>query len=437
MKRHIESHLLAWRTQAQRKPIILRGARQVGKTHVVRSLGNSFEHFIEINFEMTPKLADVFIEDLDPQRIIRDLSLALGTKITPGETLLFFDEIQMAPPAITALRYFYEKMPELHVIAAGSLLDFALEGLGVPVGRVQFLYMYPLSFLEFLQAKQLDCLVEAITQHDVNQPMSQIVHDKLLTLLGEYFAVGGMPEALQCWLDTEDLFACQKIHTTLINNYQQDFEKYATKFQIKYVDTLFQKIPRQLGEIFKYSKVSDDYRKRELVPCLDLLTKASVCHPIYHSDGQGIPLGAQTKLDKFKLIFLDIALSQTILGLSTNHWILSPRESLINNGAITESFVGQEMLAYSHCHDKKQLYFWIRQERSSQAEVDYLIQKDRDIIPIEVKSGKAGKLRSLHLFLEGHGGSPYGIKISAQNYMQNNKIVSYPLYAINEALKES
>ena len=204
MKRFIDKHLAEWKESTTRKPLLLRGARQVGKTFAVRSLGRLFDNFVEINFELNPDVALIFEKDLEPQRIVRELSLFIGRQIVPGTTLLFFDEIQSVPKAFSSLRYFYELMPELHVIAAGSLLDFVTEYIGIPVGRVTSLYMYPVSFIEFLGALHQDFLVEEILKHTPEAPLSDPIHQKLLSFVGEYLAIGGMPEIVQCWQEKKD-----------------------------------------------------------------------------------------------------------------------------------------------------------------------------------------------------------------------------------------
>ena len=436
MQRTIYNYLKKWKNYQTRKPLIIRGARQVGKTHVVRELGDTFESYVEINFELMPNIIQLFEKDLSPTRIIRDLSLITKQSIIPGKTLLFFDEIQEAPNAITALRYFYEKMPNLHVIAAGSLLDFALENIGVPVGRISFLYMYPMSFVEFLYATQNNLLAEEILHHNLSNPLALPIHTKLLDLLGIYMAIGGMPEAVKCWLDTENLAMCNTIHHQIISAYEQDFQKYSKKHQLKYIDMLFNRIPLYLGQQFKYSNIAKEYRKRELEPCINLLVKAGIIHQIYHSAGNGLPLGAEINLDKFKIIFLDIALSQAILGLETKDWIIDPLHAFINKGAIAESFVAQELLAYSDPNMQQKLYYWQRETRGSNAEVDYLIQKNSNVIPIEVKSGEGRSLKSMKLFLQNRPNSPYGVRFSIHNYSEFDGIHSYPLYAIAKLPQE-
>lgn len=430
MKRLLFTELIKWRNSPIRKPLLLRGARQVGKTHVVRQLGSQFESFVEINFEKNPNLKKIFEPDLDPLRISRDLSIVLNKKIEPQKTLLFVDEIQEEPRAITALRYFYEEMPQLHLIAAGSLVDFAIEQVGIPVGRVEFLYMYPMSFIEYLAAKGCQSLAIEIINHTPTELMNEAIHNKALRLLGEYMAIGGMPAAVNQWIAQQDIELCGKVLKSIKNAYEQDFSKYAKKHEIKYLDLLFKQIPSMVCQHFKYSNLSTNFKKRDLEPPLHLLEKAGIINQIVKSVGGGIPLGAQADFNKFKLIMHDIGLNQTLLGLDLKDWFLEPESAFINKGNITESFVGQELLAYSNSSDKHRLYYWHTEKRSAQAEVDYLMASDNKVIPIEVKSGHGGGLQSIRLFLDTHPQSPYGIRLSIQNYSIFDHIHSYPLYAI-------
>jgi predicted AAA+ superfamily ATPase len=435
MKRLIDHDLQEWKMNPRRKALLLRGARQVGKTYAVRNLGKSFENFIEINFERQKEVHIFFEGDLDPKKIVQSLSLFTRQPIIPGKTLLFLDEIQALPRVIIALRYFYELMPELHVIAAGSLLDFAIEAVGIPVGRIESLYVYPLSFIEFLLAqKGGEIVVQEIFRHPVQERMSEPIHEKFLELVSNYVAIGGMPEAVKLWIDYNDPLKCAHAHTALIEAYRQDFHSYAKKHQIKYVDLLFDEVPRQLEKQFQYSKIEGDFRKRELAPCMDLLEKAGVVHRIYRTAANGIPLGAEVSFNHFKAILLDVALSQALLGLEMHPLFLYPIKELTNRGGIAEAFVGQELLAYSTSYKKAHLYYWERAERTSQAEVDYLVQDNQNIIPIEVKSGAGSTLLSMHTFLNSHPKSPHGIRFSTQNYSVYEKIHSYPLYAIVKAI---
>ena len=437
MKRLIDFHLQNWKNDPDRKSFLLRGARQVGKTYSCRELGQSFEYFVEINFEINPQLAEIFNRDLDPQRIIRDLGLLTAKNIVPGKTLLFFDEIQEAPKAVKSLRYFHELLPELHVIAAGSLLDFVLENIGIPVGRVASLYMYPMSFLEFLAAQDNQAIVELILRHDPAEPLSKPIHDKLLALLGEYLAVGGMPEVIQTWISRKDLRKCETIQTLLVDAYRQDFSKYCKKFQVKYVDLIFDEIPCWFGRKFRYSKMPGNWRKRELAPAFELLKKASVAHEVRHTSSNGLPLGGETNPNRFKVIFLDIGLAQSILGLDLAEWILKPDAAIVNRGILAEAFVGQEILAYSSPQKKGALFYWHREAHASNAEVDYMLAQGQDIVPVEVKSGATGTLRSLHIFLkEKSSVSPYGIRFSGHNFSVFQKIHSYPLYAVANLFRD-
>lgn len=430
MKRIIDYFLLEWKNeQYDRKPLLIRGARQVGKTHAARTLGKTFTHFVEVNLEAHEQIRTIFMQDLDPKRIIFQISELFKTDIIPGSTLLFIDEIQAVPKALTTLRYFYEIIPELHVIAAGSLLDFAIEQVGMPVGRISSLYMYPMSFLEFLVALGHERWVGTILNHNPNEILFEPLHSTLLNLLGTYLAIGGMPAAVNMWIQTQTSRNVKKIHTDLLDSYQQDFNKYAASHQIKYLDALFHHALAQLSNKFIYSRVGE-YQKRELEPALDLLQKAGLVHLIIRSSGQGIPLGAQAKLDDFKIIFLDVALSQALLNLDITPWFIDPLTTFINKGQIVEAFVGQELLAYADPITKNRLFYWRREERNSQAEVDYLMQLKEHVIPIEVKAGTNLRIKSMHMFLDTHPHSFYGIRFSSHNYVTDQRLHTYPLYAI-------
>ncbi len=427
MKRLIDWHLLKWKDEKRRKPLLLRGARQIGKTYSIRQFAKNFDSFVELNFELTPEAKTIFEKDLQPKRIIWELGLLTQTTIIPGKTLLFLDEIHVAPQAILALRYFYELMPDIHVIAAGSLIDFAIEKVGMPVGRVNMLYLYPLSFIEFLAATNNSRFIEAILE---KKQLSDILHDKLLDLLGHYLAIGGMPEAVQAWVETKDPRASYEAQKGLVETYRQDFPKYAKKHQFSYLDILFNQIPHFIGKQFKFSEIHGDYKKRELAPSLDLLRKANVIHQINHTSAQGLPLGAEINLKWFKIIFLDVGILQNLLGLDLSAWFLNPDRNLINRGTIAEAFVGQELLAYSSPISKNELYFWKRESKSAQSEIDYVYDFQHKILPIEVKSGHGTTLRSMHRFLEEHKNSKFGIRFWAENYLTTDNIISRPLYSI-------
>ncbi len=429
-KRIIDFHLDKWKSDPYRKPLLLRGARQVGKTYAIRRLGKQFKFFVEINFEQLEGAALVFEKDLIPEKMILALSMLVKTSIIPGETLLFLDEVQQAPRAILALRYFYEQMPDLHVIAAGSLLEFAVAKVGVPVGRISMFYMYPLSFLEYLVATGNKLIAKEIVNHSLGIPIEDVIHTKILDLLGEYLSIGGMPEAVARWIQTQDPASALQVLQQIAATYRQDFEKYGKKTQIKYLEQVFRQIPHFVSKEFSYREIHEEYRKRELAPALDLLEMANIIHIIRYSSGQGIPIGAGVDFDIFKVIYLDIGLCQAILGSDISVWFLRPLEGFQNRRNIAEGFVGQELICYANPDTKAEVHFWKRKEKNSSAEVDYLIQRGEQIIPIEVKSGHGKTLRSLHLFLDSHSQSNRAIRFSSHNYSIDEKLDSRPLYAV-------
>ncbi|NGX62111.1 MAG: hypothetical protein K940chlam9_01605 [Chlamydiae bacterium] len=436
MKRYTMRSLMEWKRSPSRKSLLLRGARQVGKTHLVRQFGTTFEHFVEINLETYPDLIPLFEGNLDPERIIRELSLRFQAPIEPGKTLLFIDEIQEFPRAIIALRYFYEKMPGLHVVAAGSLVDFAIQQVGVPVGRVEFLYLYPLSFLEFLEAMERRDLVEAILAQEMGVPFSDPIHQLLLEYFAQYLLVGGMPDAVKCWRDEKNFRACQMIHHNLMVAYRQDFHKYAKEHQVKYLNLILEEAPRFMGRKFTFMSLSGDYRKRDLDPCLDLLIYARVLHKVYQTSAQGLPLLAGSSYQRYKLIFIDIALAQTLLGIGLQESMMNLAKELVNRGEAVEALVGQELLAYSEPRMDPTLFYWHRERAGSTAEVDYVIQKGHDIFPIEVKSGSKREMRSLYRFLETHLTSSFGYRISIDPFSDEEKLASVPLYAIAKLFQD-
>jgi len=429
MKRTIDYFLREWKTREHRKPLLLRGARQVGKTHAIRTLGKTFSTFIEINLETNETARAIIERDLNVERIVFQLSELTQKPIKPGSTLLFFDEIQNTPNTINALRYFYELMPELHVIAAGSLLDFAIEQVGIPVGRVTSLYMHPVSFVEFLVAQGHKEWVKAFLEHSPEKPLGEPLHELLLHQVGIYLAIGGMPEAVNQWIKVKQSRAVKIVHEDLIATYEQDFGKYAKQHQIKYLTLLFSKSIQQLSHKFMYARIGE-YQKRELEPALELLERAGIVTKVTRSAGLGIPIGAQADLNDFKIIFLDVGISQSLLKLDITPWFIDPLATFVNKGELVEAFVGQEILAYADPIRKERLYYWHKENRTSQAEVDYLIQVEDKVIPIEVKSGSSRRIKSMHLFFESHPDSPYGLRIWANNYDTEKNIRSYPLYAL-------
>lgn len=435
MKRIVDYYLLQWKSDKMRQPLLLRGARQIGKTYAVRQLGKTYESFVEINLEDQRQAHAAFENNLDPAMMIIMLSAAVQKDIIPGKTLLFLDEIQAMPRAIIALRYFYENMPELHIIAAGSLLDFAINQVGIPVGRVESLYMQPISFIEYFAVFN-KFAVRQILHHDNTEQIQDPIHAIGLDALRQYFVIGGMPKSVQQWIDYQKPLQISKVHTGILDSYRQDFSKYAKNHEIKYVEKVFDQIPRQLGQKFKYSLIEGEYRKRELAPALDLLVTAGIAKKVYYSAGQGIPLGAQSSDLDYKVIFLDVGLAQARLGLDLAGWFLEPEQTFQNKGALVEAFVGQEIAAYTAPHSKNDLYYWHKDSSPAQAEINYLATINYQVIPIEVKSGTGRTLKSLNYFLQTHEQSRYGIKFSTQDYSVYNNIHSYPLYAIAKVMSD-
>lgn len=432
MKRDLFQSLMEWKNSRLRKPLILRGARQVGKSWLVNEFAKTFASFARINFEKQPEACEFFQGDLLFPQLLEKLELYIGQKIIPKETLLFFDEIQECERAIIALRYFKEELPDLHVIAAGSLIDFSLENIGMPVGRVQFLYLHPLSFGEFLSVIGKDDLRNYILQSDIDP----VLHNKILEHVKNYFWLGGMPEVINEWIINRNFQTCLDIQDEILLTYKQDFEKYAKKRLIDKVEMVFNTVPEHLGEKFIYSKVDETSRSTLLKEALDCLKKAGVVHVVYHTSGQGVPLAAGKDSKKFKVFFFDTGLAQRLLGLNLQQWVTTPL-NIKHVGAIAEQFVAQEYFAYSSVKNPAELYYWHREEPTSNAEVDFLFVINGDIIPVEVKSGKKGHLKSLKLFLETHKHSKYGVKISEQPFNYDDEVISIPFYAIEFLVKNN
>lgn len=431
MYRSLEKDLYKWKNSQTRYPLLLRGARQVGKTYLIEKFGKeAFSSFVSVNFEEHPEAIGCF-QTLDPEEILIRLQLILKQKISPGETLLFLDEIQVCPKAITALRYFKEKLPSLHVIGAGSLLEFTLikEKFSFPVGRVQFMYLKPLSFVEYLYARKKTSLVKALEEISINKVFSEEKHQEILRLVKEYFIVGGMPAVVSTFCDQLSLENCSTIHEILLATYEADFSKYSKPSEDKYLKIIFRGIFKEIAKQFKYSRIDPDIKSRELKHALNHLNWAGLIYMIHASTGSGIPLTAQLKSSRFKVIFLDIGLAQHALQVDPRIF-LEKDLLLLNRGVLTEQFVGQELLAYQNPSQQESLFFWQREKKTSDAEIDYLYPFHESIIPIEVKSGVSGRLKSMQEFLKEKKGS-IGIQISQKPLSIEKNILSVPLYAVS------
>ena len=406
--------LVKWKERASRAPLIIRGARQVGKSWLVREHGKIYTHFIEVNLELMPELIEVF-NDLygKPKDLIETLAIKLKQDFSLGETLLFIDEIQECKNAIKSLRSFKELLPKLHVIAAGSLLEFALEELSFPVGRVDFLYMHPLSFSEFLKASNPN-LLELTTEQKLN------FHDDFLQEWKKYIILGGMPEVVATFLETNSYDEAQLIQSRLIESYRRDFYKYAKHTDIEILTQLFAIIPRFVGQQVKYTSLVPGKRIEKIKKGISLLAKSGILLPCYHSNAKGLPLGAEVKARIFKLFFVDIGLTLRFQGLNMKEAAYNIDMEFINKGALAEQFFAQELISETGWNDFPQLYFWQRQKKNSSAEVDFIISRNQKIIPVEIKSGKNSKIKSVRMFLQ-ETGNEQGIQLSPANKQISSK----------------
>jgi len=429
IKRNIDQVLLSWKTDPDRKPLLIRGARQVGKSSTIEHLGCHFEHFVAINFEKNKKSHALFDGDLDVKEICMKLSIQFKKPIVPEKTLLFFDEIQSCPNAIISLRYFYEEYPELHVIAAGSLLEFALEELpSFGVGRIDSLFMYPFSFQEFMFACGEELLWDEVCKSSPEKPLFSVFHEKCLDILKKYLVIGGMPVVVSNFVKNNDILRVQKALDRLILSFQNDFAKYKKKLPALLLREVFSSIVKQSGRKFIYSKAAETsiYNIKQAV---NILIMAGLVIPVVSTSANGIPLGAEVNHKKCKMLLLDTGIFQRLLDLQLSDFLFSDNFEVINKGAIAEQFAGLELLKNSSPYMIENLYFWTREKEKSQAEVDYLIHCNEKIIPIEVKSGKIGKMQSMHLFLA-EKQSEYGIRTSLENFTKYDRIRVFPLYAI-------
>ena len=310
MKRLAEKKLLEWKNSTRRKPLIIRGARQVGKTWLVENfLAKHFDSYIKIDLEKQHNIHTHFEGDLDPKTILTYLELEAG-RIVPGKTLLFFDEIQACPRAITALRYFYEQMPELHVITAGSLLEFAFGEISVPVGRVQYMHLHPMTFYEYLLAIGKEQMADYVHQSPLD--IAEEIQKKILNELRSYFFVGGMPECIKIYRDSGSMIEAFQVQSEILDSYRDDFSKYKPKIDITCLDAVFLNVAKSIGEQLKYTRLNTGHSSQTNHKAFDLLVKAKLIHKIPACDPSGLPLGATANQKKFKAIMLDIGLLQRI-----------------------------------------------------------------------------------------------------------------------------
>ncbi len=401
MKRKALEHLKQWKNEKRRKPLVIRGARQVGKTWLVREFGKmTFKSVLEINFDRNPEMADLMMLP-DLKEVLRNLELTLDTDIQVGTTLLFLDEIQSAPQVFSRLRYFYEELPELHVIAAGSLLEFLLEDheFSMPVGRIEYLFLGPLTFEEFLLGIGEKRLVTFLKEYKFGVNIPENLHQKLLNFVKSYFIVGGMPAVISAYLQKNSYRDAIREQQIVLETYEDDFNKYKRKVNTNRIKKVFKKIPTMIGQKIKYVNIDRHEKSAALSQAIYLLEQARIIYCVKHTAANGLPLEAEINERDFKTIFLDIGLIQSSLNLQYSEILQSNELISINSGSLAEQYVGQHLLSLSPHHQKPSLQYWNRENKSSTAEIDYLKVIGGKIVPIEVKARKTGSLKSLHLFV--------------------------------------
>ncbi len=398
MHRNCLSDLRHWFKQPQHKPLILRGARQVGKSTLVHIFAEQRKiELVTINLERNPERAEWF-DSNDPAEIVATIRLLMNVNLSPSRSILFLDEIQAAPGVLAALRYFYEELPELHVVAAGSLLDFELASpnFSMPVGRISYLHMYPMGFTEFLRAIGEEALANFVECWSVGDALPTPVHEKLMVLLRQCMAVGGMPEAVKAFRDSRDYRRCEIIKQDLMATFGDDFAKYARHQDQELIRQCFRKAPSFIGRKVKYSEINANMGTPRVSRAITQLSMAKIVHKVLRTSSNSLPLAAEENSKFFKLLFLDVGLVATMLNASPK--LLQDQLMQVNRGALAEQWVGQELLGSLESYRPPHLHYWAREARSSSAEVDYVIEGARVPVPVEVKAGKSGTLKSLHLF---------------------------------------
>jgi predicted AAA+ superfamily ATPase len=427
MKRLKYSELIKWKSSPKRKPLILEGARQVGKTFLVNQFAkNEYSDLVYLNFEHNPKLKTLFEESLDPHTILRNINLLSGKKAEENKSLIFFDEIQVLPTVLTSLKYFYEQAPEYHIIAAGSLLGVSINKQdGFPVGKVNFMRLYPMNFAEFLLARGNELLLNELDNKDDFYAIPEALHDKLNRELKMYLFLGGMPEVVQDYINNSDIVSAREIQKDILMAYQHDFSKYTSKSQALKTTEFWKSVPYQLSKEnkkFKYKDVKKNARASTYEQTIEYLNSAGLINISYNVSTPKIPLSAYADYSKFKVFMLDTGLLGAMLDVSSEI-ILQPTAIFSEyNGAFIESFVASELKAANH----EALYYWTSK---SEAELDFILQYNNTIIPLEVKSGMSRKLKSLKSYTDKY--SPdLAIRISPRNFSSANSFVNIPLYSV-------
>lgn len=406
IQRNIDVELLEWKDNPMRKPLLLRGARQVGKSSAVRHFGKEFQFFAEVNFERHKTVKTFFQGDIDIRLIVQKIAIYINVPIEEGKTLLFLDEIQECPEAIMALRFFKEDYPGLHVIAAGSLLEFTLQELPTfGVGRIHTLFMYPMTFDEFLNANNENGLISMKRQADSQHPLDAAFHEKLIEYFRIYLLVGGMPEAVLAWIKTHNFNQCSHIQEDIILTYEDNFSKYKKRVSPDLLRTTLHGICHQPGEKITFKQISADYRSSQIREAVRLLTLAGLVIPVIATSGNGIPLDAEANEKNMKILLLDSGLLLSVLQLEGNlaqHLVDliitgSPKD-LVNKGGLVEMVAGLELLRNKPCVQRQKMFYW-EKSGNSIAEIDYLDTFHLKVTPIEIKSGTQGGMKSLWQFM--------------------------------------
>ncbi|MDR1222306.1 MAG: AAA family ATPase [Tannerella sp.] len=433
LERTVDKELSKWKTDEYRKPLLLRGARQVGKSSTVRELGKQFDSFLEMNFEKKEsrdaKL--LFERSSSPKRLCDELSALYDMPVIPGRTLLFLDEIQACIPAISSLRYFYEEYPELHVIAAGSLLEFALQEVpSFGVGRIRSIYMYPFSFDEYLRAMGAGMLAGALQKATPEDSFSESLHNRCLQELLRFMLIGGMPKVVATYARGGSLLDCQKMLDDLTFSLYDDFSKYRERVPTSRLREVFASVIHQTGGKFTYVHASKDTSYRQIKESMELLELAGIIYPVTHTSANGLPLAAEMNTKHRKYLIFDTGIYQRFLRLDPGQLLTAEKPEQVNRGALAELFAGLELLKSAPCTFPMQLYYWQREKAGSSAEVDYVVQSGADIVPLEVKSGTKGSMQSMFQFLS-EKKYPYGIRCSMENFGTYPNVKIYPLYAVS------
>jgi uncharacterized protein len=428
MKRDKISGLIAWKNRSSRKPLIIRGARQVGKTWLMKEFGRAeYAQTVYVNFEKTKQLKALFTDDFDVNRIIHGLQIETGITIHPDNTLLIFDEIQSVPEAITALKYFYEDAPEYNIIAAGSLLGVALHsGISFPVGKVEFMDLQPLSFPEFLDATGDSNLVELLNTGDWK--LITTFKLKYIQRLRQYYYVGGMPEAVLKFNESENYQEVRDIHKQILNAYELDFSKHAPTAIVPRIRMVWNSIPAQLAKEnrkFIYGLIKEGSRAKEYEIAISWLMDCGQVHKVCRVSKPGIPLKAYEDSSAFKLFIDDIGLLAAMGDMDVKTLLNGNAVFSEFKGALTEQYVLQQL----KCVNEYVVYYWSA-ERSA-AEVDFVIQYSDQIIPVEVKAEENLHAKSLKVYNEKFAPAK-SIRTSMSDFREQEWLINLPLYAISQ-----